>query len=260
MLIRIFDFNVWDENPKSAGEIVDFIFSHDAHIVCLQEVREDVLAEIQKRDRYLECAVAHDTRRTNGGLCFLVTLSRFPVIKRGVVRAKRKRGWRSIFSNWWHNITEHLESLRADVLIQQKRIKILNVHLEVGTGPKNRLQQFRHILRYGIRRRIIKHAIIAGDFNIYGQGWYERFVGWLWFGLRSRELFLDEREEFERLFKERGLKNIFRGETTFFAGGIGFQFDHIIVPHAIAERVSKIYVCEETCCSDHKPVVAEFNM
>ncbi|MDP3725634.1 MAG: endonuclease/exonuclease/phosphatase family protein [bacterium] len=258
MLVRILDWNVCNENRAPPEKIVDFIFSHNPDIICLQEVPRLVLDTINSRVLGKYERVMGNDMRCGEELCFLVTLSRFPIIKWRAIQALKKGGWRSFFSSFWHNIEEHLESLRVDILVERRRVRVLNVHLEVGTGPKNRLQQFRHVLRHGIRRWTIKSAIIAGDLNIYGQGWYERFVGWLWFGLRSVELLLNEREEFERIFKKRGLKNIFREETTFSTGGVNFQFDHILVPRNTV--VISRSVISEHCGSDHTPIIGEIDI
>ncbi len=257
MHIRVFDWNAWNENKKPPNDIADFIFSHNADIISLQEVSasvRDALSARAARERYQYC-VARDMKQTDGTFCFLVVLSRAPITRSRVIRSNRKRGWRSFFSSLWHNIEEHLESLRVDVRAGERRIRILNVHLEVGTGPKNRIQQFLRILRRNTKRRTIRNMIIAGDLNIYGQGWYERFVGWLWFGLRSVEFFMDEREEFERIFRHRGFANMFRGETTFSTGGVAFQFDHILVPSNITVLYKK--VLNDNCGSDHQPIIVD---
>lgn len=265
MRLRVFDWNVYDKNKLPPEEIVRFIFSHDADVVFLQEVSQSVLDVLVREatGRY-ECIAGKDFRSAER-LCYLVTLTRLPALYSKAVRAREKKGWRSFFSSFWYTFEEHLESLRVDIKAGERKIKTLNLHLEVGTGPKNRLKQFRHALWHGLRRFMVRNAIIAGDLNIYGEKWYPRFVGWLWFGLPSPELLMDERKEFERLFKKRGLVNVFKGETTFIAEGLSlivpifpsaqFQFDHILVPHG-TKIVSRV-VIKDMHGSDHFSVLAE---
>ncbi len=252
--MRVVSWNVFNRNATPPAKIADFLLAQDADVICLQEVPDPVLRELLGRDDtgYAH-AVARGMRCAEHGECFLVILSRYPVIRHKKIRGNEGRGWRSFFSSVWHRLEEHLESHYIDVLTQEDRVRIFNVHLEVGTGPRNRLTQFLRVLRHSAHGK----NIIAGDLNIYGETWYQRFIGLMWFGLQFRELLMDEREEFERVFSKFRLRNMFRGRTTFCAveGAADFQFDHILLPEDAI--VSSTSVFEEQCGSDHKLIIAD---
>ena len=187
----------------------------------------------------------------------LMFLSRIPVIQSAAIRTRSKRGWRSWFS-LWKQIEEHLEFQRVDVETGEEQIRIVNVHLEVGTSPCNRLNQFKYVLRRCKRHGMIKRAVVVGDLNIFGDGWYPRFVGWLWHGFKSKWLWLNEREKFRKICEKRCLKNIFEGQPTFSIAGSEFQLDHILVPEKAA--VLSHEVIEDMCGSDHKAIIADITM
>ncbi|MBI2108935.1 MAG: endonuclease/exonuclease/phosphatase family protein [Parcubacteria group bacterium] len=289
--MRVLSWNIWDENQKPATEIAQFIFAQDADIVCLQEVAAPLLHDLvsqlsgvyswyvakdaqftQKNPRalgffarlvesvvyLLSDAYAHyiskDTQQSPRALLFL---SRLPVVRVRAIRTRTKRGWRSFFTAWT-KIDEHLEFQRADVQVSNGCIEIMNTHLEVGTSPRNRLNQFKYVLKKRKRRGAIKHAIVVGDLNIFGEGLYPRFVGWMGHGFEHKWLWLNEREQFEKICKKHGLTNIFKGCSTFKIGGSEFQLDHILVPEQITVVSQK--VLEDMCGSDHKPIVADIDI
>ncbi len=257
MLVRILDFNVWDENPKPAMEIVDFIFSHDADIVCLQEVREDVLRELIVRGVY-HLEFARGTESESLGTSFLVILSKLGVKKHGVIRNTHTHSSASFF-RWWKRIKEHLESHFVLINTKNVSLQVFNMHLPVFSGPLARIRQFRKIIK---RRQAGYLHIIAGDFNIYADRWYHKFIGWLFLGHSNSDLLVDERDSFENIFKEHKLRNIFRGRTTYslMMKMLLFQFDHIIIPDTIADHVSRAYVCKDSGGSDHKPIIVELDI
>ncbi len=268
-MLRIMGFNVYDENPKSAAEIVDFVFSHNADIVDLQEVREDVLRELLVRGIYhLEFARGTETDR---GTSYLVILSKFKIERHGVIQNTHVRG------PWWKRIKENIESHFVLVNVDGISLQIFNMHLPAYAGPLTRARQFRRIIK---QRKPGHVLIVAGDFNIYADRWYHKLVGFIFLGHSFEELFSNtsERDSFEEMFKEHGLRNVFRHKATYsfisFMMKIKvpysfisllvqmflFQLDHIIVPNEIAERILKTTVLEESGGSDHRPIIVELDM
>ena len=293
--MRIVSWNIWDENPKSGAEIAEFIRAQDADVVCLQEVAAPLLETLIPSlcGAYPYYYVAKDAQciekdlrelgffsRIFEGIVYrlsdayayyitkdaqpvkkysrsLVFFSRLPVVRARAIRTRARREWLSLFAAWTR-IEEHLEFQRVDVMTPRGEVRIMNAHLEIGAGACNRLRQFKYVLRRCKRRGRIKRALIVGDFNIFGEGLYPRFVGWLGLGSGSKWLWLNERDEFEKICKKRGLKNIFKGQPTFFKGGAQFQLDHILVPKNIP--VLSLKVSEEKCGSDHHLILSDVDM
>ncbi len=293
--MRIASWNVWDENPKSGAEIAEFIRVQDADVVCLQEVAAPLLETLvpSLHAAYPHYYVAKDAQyaekdlralgffsRIFEGIVYrlsdayayyivkdaqpvkkysrsLVFFSRLPVVRARAIRTRARRGWRSFFAAWTR-IEEHLEFQRVDVKTRGGVVRIMNAHLEIGAGACNRLRQFKYVLRRCKRRGRIKRALMVGDFNIFGEELYPRFVGWLGLGSGSKWLWLNERDEFEKICKKRGLKNIFKGQPTFFKGGAQFQLDHILVPEKMTILSQK--VLEDAYGSDHQFVLTDVNI
>jgi len=250
----VLNWNVWDENPKSADAIVEFIKSHNADIVCLQEVREGVLSAIKQYLNNYEQAFARGME-SGAGTCYLVILSKFPIETRKVIPGKpRGRGWS--FFRFWKKIREHIESHFVILNAGACSMQVFNVHLEVSTGPLTRIKQFENVLKH--KENAGAH-IIVGDLNIYADRWYHKFIGWLLFGHSNGELFFNERDLFEKVFKKHGLKNIFKNKFTYSLFWLlQFQFDHIIVSDSI--RHTDIHVDDDCGGSDHQPIIAELEI
>src|SRR3989344_7016768 len=200
---------MWDQNPKTAREIVDYITEFDAHIVCLQEVREDVLRALLIQTKY-HVVFARGMETEESGLCYLVILSQFEIERHGIIHNRYSQ--QVSLLRWWKQFTEHLESHFVLLHVGDIRLQIFNMHLPVCAGPQVRLRQFSKIIDTQENGYI---PIIVGDFNIYADTIWHQIVGWLFLGHSYEEFFTNERDSFEKVFSTSKLRNIFKGRATY---------------------------------------------
>jgi len=151
-----------------------------------------------------------------------------------------------LFINKWQ---ESFEFQYAKIKYQNKIIKIFNVHLEVGAGPYIRFKQFFKTTEYFSSDM---EDVVCGDFNIYGK-WYKNFlIGWA-MGFSFKEMFIDERRRFQKLFKSAGLKNPFYKKITY--PTFALQLDHILIPESW--EVKNVTLIKNRHGSDHRPIMLE---
>lgn len=185
--VRLFDLYNWTKNKESRNKIIDEIYESKPDILCMQEFYYtsnsdfntlDTLKEITGCSNYFVGHTAHVKGLYHWGIA---TLSRYPIIRNGIVPFDDKTDNISIFT---------------DVKINNDTIRVYNVHLEsirfrkneyafidsvANKGGKLNNPTTKNIFKklnkaFSIRARqvdaIVKHSesctypkLICGDFN-----------------------------------------------------------------------------------------------
>ncbi|NJL96938.1 hypothetical protein HC864_03965 [Candidatus Gracilibacteria bacterium] len=94
--------------------------------------------------------------------------------------------------------------------------------------------------------------IVCGDFNIYANPKYNWMIWWM-MGFSPKEIFTNERDEFEKVFRSNNLDNPLKNKQTFAQRNL--QLDHIIVPKKLKTNST---VIDNLYGSDHYPILVEF--
>ncbi|NJK70787.1 MAG: hypothetical protein HC932_00745 [Thermales bacterium] len=89
-------------------------------------------------------------------------------------------------------------------------------------------------------------------FNIYANPKYNWMIWWM-MGFSPKEIFTNERDEFEKVFRSNNLDNPLKNKQTFAQRNL--QLDHIIVPKKLKTNST---VIDNLYGSDHYPILVEF--
>ncbi|MAF89054.1 MAG: hypothetical protein CL963_00885 [Euryarchaeota archaeon] len=259
MKLKILSWNVWVGNRK-AQEVVDFIFSQKADIICLQEVPSDIFELLQtsslQENYYFYQAVDHLEVKKHGTASHLVTM-----FKKDFRRGRSNTfelgegGIRRIYQRImkWH---ESVEGSFVDIERRRRKYRIFNVHLEAVAPPRNREKQFKKMLK---QREPIGVNIVCGDFNIIGGGKIKNFflapLFTVIYGFRGRDLVKNEKKEFKEVCRKYGLKDPFLGKKTYAALGHTKSLDKILIPDSF--EVLEKEVIKKLYGSDHYPIILE---
>ena len=250
--MKILSWNICSGNKNQYEKLGQLLKKYDPDIVCLQEVNLDCSSNILEFSKYysIQAIDYYSLKKKEKAEHRLVLLSKLPILNKNSENKFSISDLTKI--SLWEKINKWQESFEfqyAQVLYKGKNIKIFNVHFEVGAGPYIRIKQF---LKTTEKFNNSGDNFICGDFNIYGK-WYKNIlIGWA-MGFSFKEMFIDERRRFQKLFKVHNLKNPFYRKITYplFA----LQLDHILVPQSW--EVKKIELIKNRHGSDHRPIMLE---
>lgn len=252
--MRVWSWNVYCYNKKPQ-EVLDFVRSRSSDIVCLQEVPETLLSEIESLFPFSAHAVDSTRIRYEEKLVlYNVILSPYPLSRAEEVHHtdvvhpfRTKMTIRALAREGWSKSTgRNAVTAIADTPIG--RIQLFSAHLTL-TSPTNRAREFSDLLAHATTLP----KIIAGDFNIIERPRIKVLNWFLGASLYESLPWFPERAQFEERFENAGLGNPLRGTITHHFSHS--QLDHILVP--------KIYVVDESGVhhnmhgSDHKAVFVE---
>jgi len=133
-------------------------------------------------------------------------------------------------------------------------VQILNTRLSCVVPPAQRIRELKAL--FSVLKKNMP-VVVCGDFNVGDSAIFTALTGWLR-GYSGADRRFDERSAAEKLFREYGLINIFRGISTVFSGFPVIQLDHILVPAGTA--VSKTTVPLNTYGSDHRMLFADITL
>lgn len=251
--MRILSWNIWIKNQNPIGNLKELIEHHKPDVICLQEVTADLLEYVHDASfEGFDYIYSFDYRKHKQGYYqnyYLVTLSKHPIQNQKVNRLHVNH-----LTRWslWDAILrwdESIEFLYADIRADDEMYRVFNCHLEVSAGPKLRLNQFQQTLN---KFSPDSHNIVCGDFNIFATLWINIAVGWM-LGFSPSEIFMEEREEFEKVFSSHKLTNPLLGQPTYPKRKL--QLDHIIIPEELNR--DKQEVIKNLYGSDHNPILVE---
>lgn len=256
--MKIFNWNFSMLNRK-VKESIDFALSQEADVYCFQEMNREGLDYLKKFDSY---HMAHLSEYYKNGrdYGFLVTLSKYPIVKENVSKYcldRKNSFWERsrVFNRFLEIYTKDKESLSVEVDTEIGIKKIHNLHLTWAVGPTKRLNQFKNFLN---QNNPNSQDLICGDLNIIDNHLYiYDLVAYFILGYKREDLFFKERKAFDEIFKEKNFQNPFSNNKScpIMFGHHQTQLDHILVP----QDFEIIYTSDfkKTFGSDHRPQMIE---
>ncbi|NJK70788.1 MAG: hypothetical protein HC932_00750 [Thermales bacterium] len=163
--MKVISWNMWVKNLDPIGNLKKLIAAESPDIICLQEVKINVLEFVH--DGLFEgydYIYGFDFRKHKGGFYenyYLVTLSKKKILNQKVnkIHVNHKTQW-----SLWDTLMrwdESIEFLYADIELGHKKLRIFNCHMELSAGPRLRLEQFDLILKKFVEG---SKNIVCGDF------------------------------------------------------------------------------------------------
>lgn len=247
-MIKIITWNV-NRNHVFIEDTLCKLANIGANILCLQEVAPTELAKIKKIFANYDCFHAREELSRFGKTknYFLITLIE-----------------KSFAEKHWHHQAIPLKCIRAPIykitqshidieylqnifLYQDRKITLINCHLQYAAAPHIRVQQLRQI----INTIDTDYFIIAGDLNTFSRPFFAFFLYFL-FGYHKDDFFIYEAENITKT-----VPNIHSGnpnlETTIYKTG---KLDWILFSSHFA------YIQENILkplrgTSDHFPILAQ---
>lgn len=252
--MKIITWNVRRSNA-SVRLLIEHALSLSPDVICFQELPLSMLAHV-KNTGY-DVSYTYDfISRKNDKSGLICTLTKAKPVSRRVIEYSNVRSGsilnRLVYVGMTGSVEQHCAPI---VVIKDDRtptpIQIVNARLSCAVGTLERLAEFRTIVAH-LDPKI--PAILAGDFNIVDNWWFNLFTGWIR-GFKLREYFLNERAEFERIVTANGYRNIFRKRSTTVTNRPILQFDHILIPGQAT--VVSHHVEKKRFGSDHRMLVAD---
>lgn len=237
--MNVLSWNVWCGN-QNTEDICIFLLAKDSQVICLQEVNQDLLKQLKNMPGYdlVYCVDSYFRGTPN----YLVILSKHRIVKYESIPILRNRSFSLVSKIFGWDETKNL--LYCDIETEKGIVRVFCLHLEAFTTPSSRIGQFALCLNH---LKSNDKNIICGDFNIFGN-WYKNiFVSWI-FKYSYRDIFSDERKEFESMFRKLKFVNIFSNRKTNLY--VQLQLDHILLPERF--EVLRKEIEEQTYGSDHK--------
>jgi endonuclease/exonuclease/phosphatase family metal-dependent hydrolase len=246
MRLKILSWNVYCRNRRF-DKALRFIDSHGADVICLQEVPVEILHIIKKESPYfISEAMSHDhgkkPLKTRN-----VIISRYPIqeTRSFLFKDEAKHSIKSRVTK----LTGPLEFHYVDILLEDKKVRVFNSHLECNTSPRVRAEQFKQVVKESKDDRI---NIYCGDLNTYGKWYINLFIGYF-SNYTFRDIAQSEKKLFSKIFNEYNLFDVFSGHVTY--PRFLLQLDHILIPRDIEVISKKVY--KQRYGSDHRPVFVE---
>lgn len=244
------------DNPDQIKSLKTLIGKTEPDIICLQEVTPQTVEFIKLLSNYYCSRCVDFARPLNNSSnikqeIYLVILSKFQ-IQNSFFGLNAPYNPNSLLAKF-KGINQPREFQYVDIIdsnnkYSNNKFRIFNLHLEMATGSKRRLQEFGNILAH---KNIDSTNLFCGDFNIFSRPMLNFLIGW-GLGLSAKEYFMDERLQFNKLFATHNLDNIFSRKITY--PKFRLQLDHILVPKNL--QYQDKYVLS-SCGSDHRPIMVE---
>lgn len=251
--MKIYSWNVLDRNASIPGA-AKWVRELDFDVLCLQEVNEELLAELRTMPFHLAFVPEMKSRNIFGRtfIRYSAILSRYPLGEVERIELPhdppplRTRAFIVLMTFMGFAFVSEHGALAVIVVQPSGPLQIICAHLTLR-GPKNRKNEFRAVLG---KRNPDLPAIVCGDFNIIEWGPL-KILNWLLGGTFSEALpWYPERELFEERFGNAGFTNPLRGMSTHpFSKS---QLDHILVSKDF--EVQNASVLSARYGSDHQPV------
>jgi len=242
--MNIFSWNVSRNN--SNGSMYDLLSSDEYDVICLQEVNEAFLNELQERLCDYSIHVANETLTTASKVhrLYLVTLTKPKIIfSKSIDHESCKTAF--------YRLTKREISIQysfVDICLENVEYRIFNSHLQCVAPPNVREKQF---LQMKGDFREDRHNIICGDLNTFHKP-FLFFIGPV-LSYTRKDYLINE----SRLYNDlSGLKNpLNKKHTSVYMSG---QLDYILLPEYFEVQESKVMKSLKKG-SDHYPVSVKFN-
>lgn len=246
-MIKICSWNLLiDNQEKQIQSFRSLVEDAKPDIMCLQEVSEPLLSWLHQKNEYHISSCTGFIKKLKGKEVnsYLVILSkyRFLSTKNSATHSERAKS----LATQIFGVMAPREYQYVDIEVASKKYRIFNLHLEVASGTHRRQMEFGAAARHMDDNAT---NIICGDFNIFSNPWIAILIGWL-FSFKHHDYFVDERTEFEDIFRTLELINPFRHKITY--PTFRLQLDHILIQKGC--KFNDVTVFSSTYGSDHHPI------
>jgi len=242
----------WNINRynKRINEIPSAIQSFDADVVCLQEVPQSLIPELEKLTDYALFICDEYARPNRDTFSKMAILSRLPVVQNGIVdHREESNSFISLHHKFQGGAQQALESQYIDIELSGKVHRIFNTHLPLSVPPRIRMQYLDNVLTTFDNDC---ENLICGDFNPVGKFPFHFFWGWA-HSYRLRDYLSYEPLMLRKRMKENDLKNLFRFKCTHPI--TRQQLDYILAPKHVEIKQKK--VIKKRFKSDHRALMVE---
>ena len=249
--MKIISWNLWIDNTNQIRSVKNLLQTLEPEIVCLQEVTSITLEYLKLLDNYQLCHCLDFTRPLNpqrpgnehGLASYLVILSKYKIDRCHCEAIHNDNP--NTFLAKLKGINKPREFQFVDIVFNERRYRIFNIHLEMATGSKRRLEEFNNVLKH---KQLGQFNIFCGDFNIFSRPLLNFVIGW-GLNLKGREYFMNERRQFNRIFAYYNLINVFKRRVTY--PRFRLQLDHILIPNNLQVKAYKVL---SSSSSDHRAI------
>ncbi len=256
--MKIYSWNIFFRNGK-LKRALEFIENLDFDVLCLQEVPEEFLYQLQKLPVHI--AFAPDVDRIYPERIernYLVILSRSNIVSHSAFALElphmplRTRFFVHAMHvlHWTRTANRH--GFYADIAMEESHqpLRVFCLHLTLA-HPQARRREFETAMR---EYDSSIPTLVCGDFNILDTPFVAPF-NWLLGGRLSDAIrYQRERHEFEQRIAELDLVNPLKGKRTHV---ISRQLDHILISKHLS--VESACVVGERHGSDHYPINVKIN-
>jgi endonuclease/exonuclease/phosphatase family metal-dependent hydrolase len=242
--MKILSWNIYKHN-KSVEKALSFLGESKADIICLQEFPPEELEKLEALGFHLtlgEEVIVYSNGSKKTDRLHMVIASRLPVEGNGII--KHHEAYVDKKTKRYESFS--VDTLYVDVEMENRKVRIFNVHLKCVAGPYYRLNQFQHITDHIAPDR---ENIICGDFNTFGYPVLNLFL-WRYFGYQRGEVLTTEKKVFAAFFDVHNLQNPFKGYMTFLKFPV--QLDYILLPRSTKILEKERY--RSAYGSDHLPI------
>lgn len=251
--MRVISWNI-RKNNRRAKKAVDFALLQKPDVLCLQEVSLSILEYLREIPGYSHHASYDFISRNPRKHGYTVTMTKFKTIDEMEIPYNQNPGKSLLNSVVYKKINRSIEQHNAIMITiktEKKKLHIVNTRLSTAVNTRERLSEF-----YNLISRIPTDfpAIFCGDFNVSDSQIFNKLTGWFR-GFKAPDYLINERNEFEILFKKYNLLNIFRGSSTSITNKPLLQFDHILIPPSFKVQNKQIF--KKRYGSDHRMLFTE---
>jgi|GEM_PF-6760475 len=252
--MRLINWNISAFNRK-AEKALDSILGYEPDILCLQELPRAAIEYLKKFPDYNLVHSPDVEAKQIGKNADLAILTKYKITGSGCYEYSQD-GARSFFiwcSEMVFGRTKQLKSLYADIATPAGIKRVHTLHLSWPVGPETRMKQFSRFLEAAEPE---DSHIICGDLNIFGN-LRNNILAAALFGYRFRELFVNEKKVFAKIFESRGWQNPFAGtvSSTWPWSLGGAQLDYVLLPKTAV--IKSALLLKETYGSDHRAQILE---
>lgn len=253
--MRIITWNVRAAN-KRIMKLISHALSYKPDILCLQEVPELRLAEINKLGYHLVYAQDFKGKRKQTKNTYTCILTKHRPVSQKIAnlhRATHRSLMTRVMYSFIRGITENHSASIISIRYENRILQIASTRLSCAISMGDRLAS---LVSLANELDATVPAIVCGDFNIMDSKLLNVLSGWTR-GFTLKGYFLNERKEFERIIAQLGLTNIFKNRSTFFTKFPRLQFDHILIPEEA--RVVYQEIGKRTFGSDHRMLLVDID-